>query len=376
VTSALRDLFDRLRKRAAAAPEAVAASSPRSVPPAAGDVPDPVAGIVAGIVAELQRLSALARSDPQLRAMLATDTEREEFVETVEHYALQATVRAYVHHFRALVVDRHPRFASATGLDFGCWYGLSTLVLRRLGAPRVYGSDVIAAYIPRNNRWRELLGVDGLEFVPVQGGTMGRVALPDASVDWAVANDVFSFAHPDAFPTMVADIHRLLRPGGVFFFSDENNPHFDGTVTRLAREFRRAEIGTGTLEQPDGEYFHARRRLIAERFPALGPATVARHAADTAYLWGEEITRWVEAAERGERPHPSRFEPEALRVPVAPVEGCTCGTVTDPRALVRLLREAGFRCELRFDAASREPEDTDALMTRRGRFHIFATRAA
>jgi len=355
----LRALIDRLRGRGSSPPPAADATTPDPVP---------------GICAELTRLAADADRDARLARLLEDSGQRGQFAQTVEHYALEATVLAYTQHFRALVAERHPGFTSATGLDFGCWYGFSTLVLRRLGAPRVHGADVMPEYVAIANRWRDLLGVEGLDFVPVRGGTMGTLALDDASVDWVLANDVFSFAHPEAFPLMARDLHRVLRPGGALYLSDENNPHFPATASRLLKRFREAEIGGGTPERPDGDIFHERRAFISTRFPALDAARVASHAADTAYLWDEEIVRWVEAAERGESPPASRFQPESLRVPVAPVEGYTCGTVTDPVALIRLLEEIGFRCRLRFDLASDAPEDAAALMTSRGRFNLLATR--
>ena len=84
--------------------------------------------------------------------------------------------------------------------------------------------------------------------------------LPSASFDGVMANCVIS--HVRDLEGFLREANRLLRPGGIFFLSDENNsplPAGRAAAARMARH--------GT--EPNGPYFAARRAMIGEHFPAL-----------------------------------------------------------------------------------------------------------
>jgi SAM-dependent methyltransferase len=312
------------------------------------------------ILTDLAELVEFVRATPDLKPMCAT----------VEHYARPDVVQGYVDLLTGLVVDRTPSFFRTTGLDFGCWYGLSTLMLWRYGARQLFGVDVNEVLIDRARRCAERLGARGIEFRTVPNGQLGTVPLADGSVDWVLVNDVFSFSHPDAHERMAGDIHRILRSGGTLFFSDGNNPHHPETRRRLLSTYALTEHGDGGAANPDGVYHRLRRDYIARRFPDLAPEQCESLARETAYSWGAEIDAHVAARLREQPAAAQPFDRELMRVPIHPLDGRSCGAVTDPIRLTEMLRTLGFEPELLFRLDPRSPGSIETDLEASGRFYI------
>lgn len=97
-------------------------------------------------------------------------------------------------------------------LDLGCGGGLVAVPLARQGA-RVTGVDVAAGALEAA---RAQADAEGLALTLVQAPAQA-VPLPDASVDVVICTDVL--AHVDGPGRVVAEAGRLLRPGGVLYWS-------------------------------------------------------------------------------------------------------------------------------------------------------------
>lgn len=138
-------------------------------------------------------------------------------------------------------------------VDLACGTGNAALVAAAAGA-RVTGVDItpellaIAAAKP---------GGDAVRWVAADAGTTG---LPAADFDAAVSNMGIIFVEPVG---MVAELARLLRPGGVLGFStwvrDADNPFFTPIVEVLGPP-PPAPYGPDQWGEPDT----ARSRLAAE----------------------------------------------------------------------------------------------------------------
>src|SRR5512143_3634666 len=79
---------------------------------------------------------------------------------------------------------------------------------------------------------------------------------PSESFDGVMANCVIS--HVRDLKGFLREAHRLLRPGGIFFLSDENNSLYLPARARRRRGWRSMEA------EPRGPYFAARMAYIGE----------------------------------------------------------------------------------------------------------------
>ena len=113
-----------------------------------------------------------------------------------------------------------------TWLDVGCGDG-ELLRTGRSHFTRAIGCDVSAAMIE---------SCADLEVVSQQ--TPVAIPLPDESVDWVTAVCVYHHIDPADRLRLTADIHRVLRPGGVFVIVEHNplNPAVQIIVRRTAMD--------------------------------------------------------------------------------------------------------------------------------------------
>ena len=107
-------------------------------------------------------------------------------------------------------------------LEFGCNVGGSSVVLAALGA-RLTGVDIDPLIVPIAEANLARHGVEGCFHLAVKNGDL---PFADASFDLILANSVFEYVDPARLTATVAELHRVLRPGGALFIC--------GTASRLA----------------------------------------------------------------------------------------------------------------------------------------------
>jgi SAM-dependent methyltransferase len=93
-------------------------------------------------------------------------------------------------------------------LEVGCGGGLLAMALARAGR-RVLATDVAAVILDIARE--RAAGIENIEFVKVDGLELPAEA--DA-LDFAYSVEVLEHLHPDDVPTHLAELHRVLRPGG------------------------------------------------------------------------------------------------------------------------------------------------------------------
>lgn len=137
-------------------------------------------------------------------------------------------------------------------LDLGCGEGYFARQLRRRGARRVRGIDVSAGMVERAcaEEAREPLGVEYLH-----GDATDLGAVPDGSVDLAVAVFLFNYLDRKATAAVMTHVHRLLRPGGRFVFA----------VPHPSLPFLRAEQPPFFFSRAGLGYFSARDATLEGR---------------------------------------------------------------------------------------------------------------
>jgi SAM-dependent methyltransferase len=96
-----------------------------------------------------------------------------------------------------------------------------------------------------------------------------------------MANCVIS--HVRDLEGFLGEAYRLLRPGGIFFLSDENNSLYLPARRRRRRGWRQMEA------EPRGPYFAARLAMIGEHFPQITGNELQEAARLTRGLVGREV---------------------------------------------------------------------------------------
>lgn len=114
--------------------------------------------------------------------------------------------------------------ACRSALEFGCNYGASGIVLSRLGA-QVTGVDVDHDNVRLANANVLMNGVEGsMEALHVPDTR--TMPFADHVFDLVIANSVLEYVSPDQLDAVMAEIHRVMQPGGQMLVL--------GTASRLA----------------------------------------------------------------------------------------------------------------------------------------------
>lgn len=112
----------------------------------------------------------------------------------------------------AKVLQIHRPDPDARVVDLGCGWGTFSFVLADR-VDRVVGVDFSAKSIALCNRRLEREPHGNLSFLQADAGNTG---LEGGAWDLVVAADLFEHLYPDDSVRVVAEAHRLLRPGGRF----------------------------------------------------------------------------------------------------------------------------------------------------------------
>jgi SAM-dependent methyltransferase len=167
-------------------------------------------------------------------------------------------------------------------LDLGAGFGIEALLVAIYGARRVLATEIdrdmvaVGAYLAQ--------AVDpplSPEHFESRYGDGIAMELPSASFDGVMANCVIS--HVRDLEGFLREANRLLRPGGIFFLSDENNSLYLPARGRRRRGWRDMEA------EPNGPYFAARRALIGEHFPSLARNQLFEATRATRGLVGADV---------------------------------------------------------------------------------------
>ena len=104
-----------------------------------------------------------------------------------------------------------------TVLDLGCGAGMdSILAARRVGpSGRVIGIDMSEDMVDKARQNAEVLGLTNVDF---RCGQIEALDLADGTVDVAISNGVFNLCFDK--PRVVAELYRVLAPGGHLFMAD------------------------------------------------------------------------------------------------------------------------------------------------------------
>lgn len=169
-------------------------------------------------------------------------------------------------------------------LDLGAGFGIEALLVAIYGARNVIATEIDHDMVAVGTYLAEKVDPPVTHFQSRYGDGIA-MEFPSASFDGVMANCVIS--HVRDLEGFLKEAHRLLRPGGVFFLSDENNSLYFPARGRRRRGWRRME------REPDGPYFAARRAMIGEYFPGVSGNQLLEATRQTRGLVGEEVQAGV-----------------------------------------------------------------------------------
>jgi len=166
-----------------------------------------------------------------------------------------------------LDVDLLDRYVGKSGriLDFGCGYGRTLVELRQHGFSNLAGLDASGAMVDRARRL-----VPG---VPVTVSGSLPAPYPDSSFDAVLLITVLTcIPHDEDQRLLMAEVFRLLAPGGVVYVSDFLLHSDDRNRQRYRKHCDR--FGTyGVFEEQGGAVFRhhtlERIRELTEPFQSL-----------------------------------------------------------------------------------------------------------
>ena len=138
-------------------------------------------------------------------------------------------------------------------LDAGCGYGRNLVHLLREGC-EIFAVDQDRDGVEHVRRLSASLGT-GLPVENFQVAPIEQIPFPDAFADVVICNSVLHFARDeDHFRAMLAELWRVIRPGGMLFCR---------LGSRIGMEFERVRGGRFLLA--DGsEWFLADEEMLME----------------------------------------------------------------------------------------------------------------
>nr|BBH92377.1 hypothetical protein KTA_05760 [Thermogemmatispora argillosa] len=139
-------------------------------------------------------------------------------------------------------------------LDLACGPGgWATEVAFQYPAVEVIGIDISSNLVEYANTHARSRGLTNVHFQVMN--IMQPLAFPDASFDLINGRLLFSFMLPEAWPRLLAECFRLLKPGGVLRLTETeggltSSPAVERYFSLLAAAFKRA----GQSFSPDGRH--------------------------------------------------------------------------------------------------------------------------
>lgn len=161
----------------------------------------------------------------------------------LEYWNTEGTRKAFAHPLNLRRV-RQWLTPESRIMDFGCGYGRSLGELFNADYRDLIGLDFSPAMIAAaRERFPEI------EFHELQSST---IPLPDASVDGVLLFSVLTCVPTDdGQRALVAELHRVLNPGGLLYISDLGLQQDERNLSRYARD--EAKYGTyGVFDLPEG----------------------------------------------------------------------------------------------------------------------------
>lgn len=242
-------------------------------------------------------------------------------------------------------------FSEKTVVDFGCGTGINIPMIKDRGASKVIG-------IEREQRINEITPLfrgmyDDIEFILHD---RGYLPLQPESVDIVLMNEVISHINPKLLDVVISEVHRILKFGGAFVISDNNN--LDNNLIKDTIHFEtyeKYEFGedgypgkSGPLQFQEGSNINKRAELVRSHRPDLDESDVAFIAMNTYRVYGDYLIDVIKSFT--DREHFIRRPFQKHLCPIEPENETVHERGFHPEMLKLYLNEFGFQCSMPFDS--------------------------
>jgi len=147
----------------------------------------------------------------------------------------------------------HPQFAPRRILDIGCTIGHNIVpIAQAFPEAEVIAIDVSAPVLRYGHARAKALGVDNIHFVQMNGEDLSRFA--DASFDFVTTSMFWHETSSRAMPRIMAEIARVLRPGGLTVHLEQPQYHGMSPFEQFLRDwdtYQNNEPFWGTMHEMD-----------------------------------------------------------------------------------------------------------------------------
>jgi len=223
-------------------------------------------------------------------------------------------------------------------LDFGCGFGLRSILFALCGAREVYSCDINKEKI---ENFRRLLGFlkPPLDNIWITQTDVCKSGYNKAIFDVVFASSVLSHVR-DPF-SFLSEVHRILKPGGFLFLYDENNSLYLRGRYRRRKFWQMCEYGpVNKIAGLLSSYSKLREEIILKHYPSLEIKLIKVLVKKTQGLYGNEIVRAVSSILKGQNFKSPKFKYRD------PVTGNFPERELNPFKVLRTLKQTGFKCKI------------------------------
>lgn len=237
-----------------------------------------------------------------------------------------------------------------TILEVGSGFGMTCMLFGLLGAREAHGIELIDRAVASANQMRDRLD-PSLPVFFQQHDAAKPLPFPNGRFDALLLIEVISHVVCRDFRAFMAEMARVVKPGGVIYISDGNNgysPHRRKVNQEIWNRFENGPptapgetVHTHYIKTP---YVESRREIAMKAVPGLAPDDYSAIAKHTFAFTAPE----VEAAARTyahERKLPSSVFKKGI-CPIEPNANMYIEKMFDPFELSQLFRDLGFKIKL------------------------------
>ena len=164
-------------------------------------------------------------------------------------------VRLQRKHEAKEVLTHLPLLKGASCLELGCGYGAGALLIKHYtGCGSLVSLDIdrtmlnrARTYVSEIHPWSSDISRNGVSFV--EGNAR---SLPFASANFDAVFHFFLLDHIASWPDVIAEVHRVLKSGGVYSFEDALIPDSPYLFNRLFGHIPLTEREIGEIVERQG----------------------------------------------------------------------------------------------------------------------------
>ncbi len=235
-------------------------------------------------------------------------------------------------------------------LEIGSGYGFTSVFFALMGASEVRGIEFVPEGFHGSLKLKESFD-PALPVHFIQGDATKKLPYDDSTFDCLTLIEVISHVVCDDFRVFMAEMSRVLKPGGLLLISDGNNQRSPFRRKLNRKIWNRFENGPPTMpgEDLDGHkievsYLDTRRKIAAHAVPGLSSDELDMIARGTSGF------THVQVEDAAKKYFETGMLPESFYIngtcPIDPVWGVYAEHLFDPISVQNILKSIGLETQL------------------------------